>query len=348
LLFHAGESRPTFAAEVMKPFRFDPSIRVSLAACAALFVLGACGSGSKSASQVAVKVNSDEISVHQLNERLAHVSANGLTEDQKTQARKTVLDNLVEQELLVQQAKTKQLDRDPDVVSALEAARAQVLADAYVKKQILPNTHPSEAETQKYYDENPNLFAARRVYALQEATVPSMTNAQREELKKIVASGNLEDGLKWLKSQDVKATVDFGMRTAEQVPLAILGQLAVTRNGAIDFFEGPNGGARLIKVVLSQPAPMDFRTAHPAIEQYLANRKRDELVRSEIKRLRNSAKIQYVGEFEKLAQSDSPSAIGSPAPGAPESALTANGAKAETANASGNGSDAISKGLKGL
>ena len=317
-----------------------------LTASAAVVLLSACGGSHTNTSQVAVKVNSDEISVHQLNERLARVSSTGLTDAQKVAAQKNSLELLVDQELLIEQAKAKQLDRDPQVVSAMEAARAQILADAYVQKQIMPNARPSDADIQKYYDDNPDLFANRRVYALQEATVQSLTDDQRQELKKrLAASTKLEDAITWLKAQNVKVGINMGVLPAEQIPMVMLSHLARTRDGAIDFFEVPNGTVNIVKVVSSQPAPIDLKTARPTIEQFLSNRKRDELVRAEVKRLRDGAKIQYVGEFQKLAmQTDAgkgQAAAASDASAAPVGTAAA----AESGNKS---SDAIAKGLKGL
>src|SRR3974390_2701210 len=59
-----------FQPEVMIPNRSELPMRASLVACLALCTLAACGSGLKNASQVAVKIHSDEISIHPLNERL--------------------------------------------------------------------------------------------------------------------------------------------------------------------------------------------------------------------------------------------------------------------------------------
>jgi len=46
---------------------------------ASVVLLSACGHSGNASSQVAVRVNKDEISVHQLNEQLARVNAAGMT-----------------------------------------------------------------------------------------------------------------------------------------------------------------------------------------------------------------------------------------------------------------------------
>jgi len=54
-------------------------------------------------------------------------------------------------------------------------------------------------------------------------------------------------------------------------------------------------------VLASESQPVDDKKAAPVIEQYLTNRKREELAVAEVKRLRDASKIEYVGDFAKFA-----------------------------------------------
>ena len=106
-----------------RPTRLSRLVLVpTVLACAAL--LAACGGGDgdkKPATQVAAKVNSGEISVHQVNQVLQRQP--GLKPEQVQAVSRRVLDGLVDQELAIQQATEQKLDRDPRVVSAIEAAK---------------------------------------------------------------------------------------------------------------------------------------------------------------------------------------------------------------------------------
>jgi EpsD family peptidyl-prolyl cis-trans isomerase len=317
--------------------------RQYLIAGASLALLSACGHGGNANSQVAVRVNKDEISVHQLNQQLARVNATGMTDNQKVSTQKTVLEGLVDQDLLLEQAREKQLDRDPEVVSAMENARRQILVEAYVQKQITPSAKPTEEEIKKYYNDNPLLFSERHVYALQEAMVGGLTADRMEKLKqKVTDSKNFDETIRWLKGQDIRVAANIGVRPAEQLPMRVLDGLSRVKDGGIGFFEGPNNSVNIVKIVNSQLAPIDEKSARSSIEQFLTNRKRDELVRAEVKRLRGSAKIEYVGDFQKLAmQTDAAASAGNPS-------TSAASADAAGASPGAKPADSMSKGVKGL
>jgi len=96
----------------------------------------------------------------------------------------------------------------------------------------------------------------------------------------------------------------------------------------------PRGNAFVVtQLVQSQTAPLTAEQSVPYIEQYLANRKRLDLSNEEMKRLREKAKVEYVGEFANREQ-----AAAAPEP-KPED---------KKPQASDQSEDAIKKGLQGL
>ena len=103
------------------------TLRLLLPLAALVAGLAGCGKDDKkAATQVAATVNSKELSVHQINFLLARSGATATTPEQTAALRKNVLERLIDQQLAVEEALDKKLDRSPDVVMALEAARREV------------------------------------------------------------------------------------------------------------------------------------------------------------------------------------------------------------------------------
>jgi EpsD family peptidyl-prolyl cis-trans isomerase len=261
-------------------------------------LLSGCGNsgGSKPATQVAVKVNDGEISVHQVNALLARVPATGLTPEQQMQVRKRVVDELVDQQLLIERSLQAKLDRDPEVLAALESSRRQILSQAYIQKKIGATAKPADDDIQRYFDANPALFSQRKAYRLQELATNIPTERLPDLDNRIKASKSLEDVAEWLQRNGYQFAARSAVRGAEQLPLAALPKVAEMRNGEMAAFVNDDR-VTILQVVDTQAQPLNEKEAAPYIEQFLTNTKREELLKAELKQLRQTAKIEYVGDL---------------------------------------------------
>lgn len=288
--------------------RTVPLLAVLPMMVAALAVMSGCSGGTKekkSASQVAVKVNGNELSIHQVNAQLARAA--GVPPEQQDLLRKEIVDRLVDQQLLIQQATDKKLDRDPEVLAAIEQSKAQILAQAYVQKTLAAQARPSDDSVRAYYRENPALFEKRRVFRLQELAT-DLPAARADELKAVVASAKaVPEVISWLQKNKVQVAANAAVRGAEQLPMTQLEAISAMKDGEMAVFVA-DGKVTVLQVVASQNQPMDTARATPFIEQFLTARRRDELARDEVKRLRDTAKIEYVGDFVRISQLSGPSA----------------------------------------
>jgi EpsD family peptidyl-prolyl cis-trans isomerase len=269
---------------------------VSLLGCAALAAaLAGCGQSQATASgddprasgKIAAKVNGTPISVQQI--------AGGAASGNPAQA----LERIIDRELLVQKALQAKLDRDPQVLQALENSRRQLLAQAYLERAAAAAVKSSADEVSAFYAENPALFAQRRIYRLRELVVSA--SADQIELVRSEAAGakDLDEIAGWLKWRNLKiGPVTGATQPAEQLPLGYLPQLARMRAGEIAVFASAPG-ATVIQLVHAQDAPLTEQQAAPLIEQFIAGRKRLELAAAEVRRLREVASIEYVGDFKR-------------------------------------------------
>ena len=286
------------------PAKFHLAITAAIVA----MLVAACGqkpSENNAATQVAVKVNGSEISVHQVNAVLSRAPA--LPPEKATLARKEVVEHLVNQQLAMDQAIEKKLERTPDVLTAIESAKREILARAYLDTIMASQPKPTPEEIKKYYDEHPQLFANRRVFQIQELLVEHKPEALEGLRPLVVGAKSLDEMVAWLKTKQIQFRDNKEVRAAEQIPLEVLPKIAELKDGQSILLERPQA-VLVMRVVTSQAAALDETAASPRIQQFLANERSQKAIDAEFKRLKAAAKIEYQGEFAAQAVAARPSA----------------------------------------
>jgi EpsD family peptidyl-prolyl cis-trans isomerase len=308
---------------------------VVAASCA--FVLAGCGDKKKDkvASQTAVKVNKEEITVHQINYVLQQ--QRGLKPEQADAASKQILERLIDQELALQKAVEFKLDRDPRVVQQLEAAKREIVSRAYLEKAGDAASKPTPEEIQKYYDANPALFKDRRVYSLQEIAIEAKPEQIAGLKAKLESAKNITEFVDFLKANDFRFSGNQAVRAAEQLPLASLATFAAMKDGQALLNASPTG-AQVIVLASSRAQPVTPEQAKPAVEQFLLNERKREILSKDMKAMRDAAKIEYVGKYAE-ASAALPAAGTAPAASAVSASAPAPAASSQLDAAS------ISKGM---
>lgn len=306
----------------------------------------AAGCGDKSSSegkatQSAARVNDTEITVHQINQILERQQ--GLRPEQTDAASRNILEGLIDQQLAVAKAEEQKLDRDPQVMQLLEATRRNILARTYIERTASSGAGaPSAEEIRKYFDDKPALFSQRKVYALQEFTVPAtpeQTAAVIEVLKKARTPTEYAD---IIKTAGLKFTTQQVTQAAEGLPLTIVDRLAKVGDGESLFITAKDG-FKAILVVASRAQPVTFDQAKPAIEQFLTAERRRQFALKEVKAMRDAAKIEYLGKF-----AEKPASGAAAASAADSSVASTPSVAASTASAPAVDADALTKGISGL
>jgi EpsD family peptidyl-prolyl cis-trans isomerase len=281
----------------MKPFVIQRTL-LSTALVAGLLGLAACGKKDepKVATQVAAKVGSEEISVHQINQVLSRTNTSGATPEAVKAMSRDVLEKLIDQQLAVDQATETKLHRSPEVVTQIEAAKRDILARAYIQSLTGGLAKPSPEDVKKYYAEHPQLFTERRVFNVQEIVAP-VAPGVADALRAAAASNKpIEQVAADLKAKGIKFNGGSATRAAEQIPLEILPKVHALKDGQSTVLETAQA-VTLLHLVASQNAPVAEAAALPRIEQFLANQQAGEAVSAKLKALRASTTITYLGDF---------------------------------------------------
>ena len=305
----------------------------------------AAGCGDKSSSegkatQSAARVNGSEITVHQINQLLERQP--GLRPEQTDAASRNILEGLIDQQLAVAKAEEQKLDRDPQVMQMIEATRRGILARTYIERSAVAGAGtPSAEEVRKYFDDKPALFSQRRVYALQEFTVPATPEQAKPLIEVLKKARTPAEYAETIKAAGLKFSAQQVTQAAEGLPLAIVDQLAKVNEGESLFITAKDG-FKAVLVVASRSQPVSFDQAKPAIEQFLTAERRRQFAQKELKAMREAAKIEYLGKFAEKPASGAASAAETSVASTPSVAAS------PAASSSAVDADALSKGISGL
>jgi EpsD family peptidyl-prolyl cis-trans isomerase len=174
----------------------------------------------RAATQVVARVDGEEISIHQVNRVLSRAQA--VNAENLPEVKLEILESLVDQQLPINLAVSKKLDRSPDVVTGIEKAKREIIARAVIEQVSTVVSQPSDEEAKKYLAENPALFSESRLFSLQEIALPKTT---------------MEEMSAWLQEKKIQFSSDGGTQAAEPISLEILSKLYQFKDGQIRMTE---------------------------------------------------------------------------------------------------------------
>lgn len=255
--------------------------------------MGLSGCGDKStdskASQSLARVNNQEITVHQLNEELARAN---IQPAQKDEASKQILNALIDRQLLEQAALKVKVDRDPNVMQAIERAKSQIVAQAYLQSKVVNIGKPGKSEVEDFYKQNPALFAERKLVEMEQLLIDSR-HINDEFKSSLGGFKSLQEVAVWLDAKGIQYDRGEVARSIAELPPQISERLKDARKGQL-FVIGMGPRTMLVLMDSVKDSPVSLADATPQIEQLLLNKKRKEAGESELKRLREEAKIEYL------------------------------------------------------
>ncbi len=275
-------------------------------ALAALGVLSGCGNRQAgNDTQVAARINDEDVSVHQVQHVLQEQPR--LMAEYGEAAPRKALDALVEQELAAQAAHDAGMQSDPSVIQALEAARRETLARAFQDRLARQAIQPDADTIDRYYDDHADRFAHRRLYSLQEFSIEANAR-QRETVRALAqASATLAELQQGLSGNKLRYSTRPLMLATEAIPTPLRAEVQALQVGRALMVERPRG-MQLLYLVAVQDFRLDRNAARPIIEAELLAQSRRERVEQGMKPLRQAARIDLMGKF---AQAESPSAAAS-------------------------------------
>jgi peptidyl-prolyl cis-trans isomerase C len=244
----------------------------------------------KKVGQSVARIDGYELTVHQLNGELQSAQ-NASMKDEAT-LKQNALKSLIDRRLLLAEAERNKLDRDPEVMLAVERQKEQVIIQALLQRKAAGVAKPTNEEVQSYYRSNPVLFAKRQVYDMRQLTLAAASYTP--EFKSLIDSGkSLDELAAWLEQNNVQFAKGGAARSTADLPPQILASLATLGSGK-PFVIKDATRVMVASLQLVKETPVSESEAAPQIEQFLMARKAHELGESELARLRTAAKVEYL------------------------------------------------------
>jgi peptidyl-prolyl cis-trans isomerase C len=147
---------------------------------------------AKKEGQVIAEVNGGSITTADFSRELKNLPEYLKAMADTPEGRKEMLDTMVIRELILQQASKDGLDKSPEVEEKLQDLKKRLVVESFLKKKVEAEVQVSDADLQKFYDQNKDKFNAPEQLKASHILVKSEAEA-KDVLAKIKAGGNFEE-----------------------------------------------------------------------------------------------------------------------------------------------------------
>lgn len=274
--------------------KYSSCLRALAVSTISLACLTACHGGEQKSGQTLVRVNGDEITVHQLNDELEHTPMADKSAEAQDAQRKQLLDALIDRQLLVNAAVHEKLDRDPNVMQAIDRAKSQVLAQAYLQSRMEGVDKPTKADVDAYFHDHPEFFAQRKLYEVKQVIIDAK-DFTPELSAAIDSAKSMDDVIAWLDTHKINSAKSESIRPSADLPPQILSKMQGHAEPQL-FVLNEGGKSLLVSTAYLKDNPVTLQMAEPEIMRFLINKKNQEAGEAELKRLRSLAKLEYTNQ----------------------------------------------------
>jgi EpsD family peptidyl-prolyl cis-trans isomerase len=218
-------------------------------------LLTACDRGANDAlpaGQTIARVDGQDVTIHELNAELKGVSL------PSGAARKTIeqqaLQKIVDRRILAGLARDRKLDKSPDFVLLKQRAEEAVLVDLLQQTMVNKAKRPTVQDAQLFIQQNPSLFADRRIAALDQFVFPMPVNPNK--LQELAPMKTMAEVEKWLLDNGIQYRRQPGRLDTLQIDPAATRRILSLPPGEV-FIVPANGvaSANVITKIQAEPVP---------------------------------------------------------------------------------------------
>lgn len=278
-------------------------IKLAAAGAALTLLLAACGPKKEAAtsptskesaapaSSVLAVVNGKDITADDFKAEASTLSPVAVNALGDAKNKEKFLDNLVDKQLIVQEAEKMGLDKDPEVVKRINLVKSNLMLGMLVKKEVMDKSNVSDQDVKAYFDQHKEELGSVR---LSHILVGSQKQAE-EVLAKLKAGESFAKLAKEY-SLDTKTKVNGGdlgfVKWAQFGSPGLKAAAFKLKPGEVSSIVQSQFGYHIMKVTEKKPAAeADFAGMKDALKDYVLEQKKEELFEALVKGLKDKAKI---------------------------------------------------------
>lgn len=258
----------------------------------ALACLSLAACDKEPTGQVAAVVNGEEITLQEVNAELGSVNIpDGVDKKVLQQA---ALERVVERRLLAQAARDEGLDKTPDYLLRERQLRDALLVQLMGQKAQRAQRVPEQAEIDKFIADNPDMFADRKIFAIDRIQFPlpkdmgALKALENDHSMEAVAAHLQELGIKFARTDAQMDSAQVGKQRMQQIRALPAGEP----------FIAPENGMVTVAVIKSERAvPLTGDAARPLAVQAIQNQQLTSAMQDRLKQARAAAEIKYQPDF---------------------------------------------------
>jgi peptidyl-prolyl cis-trans isomerase C len=153
---------------------------------------GVGGKSAKPAGQTLVDVNGIVITTADFKKELENLPPYLKPMAESAEGKKQLIDTMVVRELVLKEAQKEGIDKTQAVADKLEDLKKQLILQAYVKKKVEEQANITDADLQKFYDQNKDKFKTGEQVRASHILVKTEPEA-KEILKQLKGGASFEE-----------------------------------------------------------------------------------------------------------------------------------------------------------
>lgn len=311
-------------ARILKSFAVVLACAALISGCNAK--KGGEGTGaSKSTGDILAEVNGTNITTGDFAKEMENLPPYLKPMTETPEGKKEMLETMIVRELVLQQAKKDGIDKSPVVAEKLEELKKRLVVEAFLKKKVEEQANISDADLQKFYDENKDKFKSDAQIKASHILVKDEKTAQ--EILAKLKEGKAFEELAKQHSVDSAAPKggDLGWFSRETMLPEFEKAAFALKEGETSGMVKTKFGIHIIKLTGKRPAGQrEFAEVKDQIKAALLPSKQQEVFQKLKEDLKKSAKYSIKEDvLKKMGGSTDPAGekpgdSGKPAPPAPE------------------------------